>query len=112
MKEPAEHHNRVSVYFKGDYPGISSELIVKQFGKDVEEGKSRIAVIEDQGIPDYLVVLRHERDRGYGDALMKRALNTFAECGVRTIEIKVIYGNDAVDFYRKYGFRKKMLYCA
>ncbi len=43
----AEHHNKVSVHFKGSYPKTPSEERIKQFESKLEEGKSRIAVIEN-----------------------------------------------------------------
>ena len=43
----AEHHNRVSVHFKGRYPQTPSREKIKQFESELEEGKSRIAVIEN-----------------------------------------------------------------
>ena len=43
----AEHHNKVSVHFKGSYPKTPSEERIKQFESELEEGKSRIAVIEN-----------------------------------------------------------------
>ena len=122
MEDLARHHNEVSVYFKGDYPSISSEKIVRLFGDDVKEGRSHIAVIEDagkvigfckinisgkSGILDYLAVLSQERGKGHGTALMDWAFRKFDESKVDNVEVKVIYGNDAVNFYKKYGFREK-----
>ena len=36
---------------------------------------------------------------------MQWALAEFARYGLGQIEVKVVYGNDAVAFYEKYGFQ-------
>jgi hypothetical protein len=40
---------------------------------------------------------------------MDWALGKFEEYGVKNIEVKVVYGNDVVDFYKRYGFKEKSL---
>ena len=117
----SEHHNRVSVNFKGSYPSRSYDKTLSLFAQALEENVSRIAVIEeDSGIVgfckvdlhgdgtgklDYLVVLPQCRGRKYGKALMDWAMAVFSGSGVRKIEVKVVDGNDAVHLYEKYGFR-------
>jgi len=118
----AKHHNQVSVFFKGDYPQIPSEQKIVQFGKELAEGRSRIAVIENEykvigfckintdgsrGIVEYLVVLDQERGKGYGAAFMDWALNAFRKLGINEIDVKAVYGNEAIRFYEKYGFRER-----
>ena len=118
----AEHHNQVSVHFKGQYPRTSSEQKIAAFEQELEEGKSSIAVIEEEdrvvgfckinignsaGVLEYLVVLDQERGKGYGAALMDWALNRFRDSGMKEIDVKVVYGNDAIHFYEKYGFRER-----
>ncbi len=120
----AEHHNRVSVHFKGRYPQTPSREKIKQFESELEEGKSRIAVIENDssivgfckigtdgntGILEYLVVLDRERGKGYGAALMDWALNTFQKLEINEIDVKVVYGNEAILLYEKYGFRERFV---
>ena len=71
----AEHHNKVSVYFKGCYPQTPSEQKIRQFKSELEEGRARIAVAENAdkvigfckintdarpGVLEYLVVLDRE----------------------------------------------------
>lgn len=118
----AEHHNQVSAYFQGCYPRTPSEQKTVQFEKELEEGRSRIAVAEkdDQvigfckintdgspGVLEYLVVLDRERGKGYGAAFMEWALNTFRELGIDDIDVKVVYGNETIRFYEKYGFKER-----
>ena len=118
----AKHHNQVSVYFKGYYPLMPSEQKIAQFRNELETGRSRIAVVENDdqvtgfckintdgstGILEYLVVLEQERGKGYGAAFMDWALDTFRKLGINDIDVKAVYGNDAIRFYRKYGFKEK-----
>ena len=118
----AEHHNKVSVHFKGRYPVAPSGEKIIQFQSELEEGKSRIAVIENAshligfckvrtdgntGILEYLVVLDRERGKGHGAALMDWALSTFRKLGINKIDVKVVYGNEAIHLYEKYGFRER-----
>ena len=118
----AEHHNQVSVYFKGHYPQTPSEQKIRQFESELEEGRARIAVAENDGkvigfckintdarpgVLEYLVVLDRERGKGYGAAFMDWALNTFQTFGINDIDVKVVYDNEAIRFYEKYGFRAR-----
>ena len=118
----AKHHNSVSEYFQGCYPQQPSEQKVVQFEKELEEGGSRIAVVENDnrvtgfckistdagtGVLEYLVVLDQERGKGYGAAFMDWALNALRELGIDHIDVKVVYGNEAIRFYEKYGFKKR-----
>ena len=118
----AEHHNQVSVHFKGQYPRTSSEQKIAAFEKELEEGRTHIAVADNgtevvgfckinignsAGVLEYLVVLDQERGKGYGAALMDWALNRFRDSGMKEIDVKVVYGNDAIHFYEKYGFRER-----
>ena len=123
----AEHHNRVSVYFKGRYPLTPSKDRIRAFERELQEGRSFIAAVEKdgqitgfckigadggKGVLEYLVVLPQERGKGHGAALMEWALGRFRALGVREIEVKTVYGNDAVQLYRKYGFREKSILLA
>jgi len=120
LKELAEHHNEVSTGFKGCYPKRPFAEALESFRKDVQSGKSRIAVVEEngrilgfcktdvcgaEGKIDYLIVLKEARGSGYGNDLMDWAMNTLKQSGVNRIEVRVVDGNDAIRFYVKYGFR-------
>ena len=116
----AEHHNKVSVNFKGFYPKTPVEQTIKQFSSNLDNGKSHIAVVENDnavigfckinidnniGVLEYLVVLGEHRGLGYGAALMEWALSKFSGFGVRDIDVKVADGNEAISLYEKYGFK-------
>ena len=118
----AKHHNQVSTYFKGCYPLTPIEQTIKRFEDDLGQGKSSIAVIEDDdrvvgfckinvdgtaGTLEYLIVLGEERGKGYGAALMGWALDSFRKLQVKQVEVKVVYGNEAMGLYKKFGFKEK-----
>lgn len=120
LKELAEHHNEVSVHFRGCYPKRPFREIMESFEKDIREGKSRIGAVTDgerilgfckadisgtEGKVDYLIVLKEARRKGYGDLLLDWAMDVFRQAGVSRIEVRVVDGNDAAGFYEKHGFR-------
>lgn len=120
LTELAEHHNKVSVNFKGCYPKQPFEETLRHFSSDVDAGISSIAVIEAEdavvgfckinhdgavGVLEYLVVLEAHRGKGYGAQLMEWALHRFEELGIRDIDVKVADGNNAISLYEKYGFK-------
>ena len=120
LKELAEHHNGVSVHFRGCYPKRPFRETMESFEKDVRDGKSRIGAVTDgkrilgfckaditgtDGKVDYLIVLKESRGKGYGDLLLDWAMDVFRQAGVSRIEIRVVDGNDAAGFYEKHGFR-------
>ena len=116
----AEHHNAVSLHFGGTYTSRPYEQTFEIFSAALMNGGSQIAVLKDQsgiigfckldfaalsGKIDYLVVLPEHRGKGYGTALMDWAMQVFRQKGVKSIEVKVVAGNDAIRLYEKYGFR-------
>ena len=123
LKALADHHNRVSVVFRGSYPKAPFDETIERFRRELAGGASHIAVIETGGSVlgfckvdvrggqgglgslDYLVVLPGHRGQGLGDALMGWALERFEAAGVADVDVKVADGNDAVTFYERYGFR-------
>lgn len=122
MENLAFHHNNVSINFKGSYPRHLDKERIARFEKEIKEGKSKafccfendkiVGVIKididtDCGVIDYLVVKNEYQAQGYGKALMDIALETFKKYEVKNIELHVVYGNDAVNFYEKFGFKKQ-----
>lgn len=120
LEQLAEHHNEVSVNFKGCFPKKPYSESLAVFEEAVKSGKSRIAVIEEQdrivgftkidrigaeGHIDILVILKDQRGKGYGKQLMDWAVDTLRQDGAARIEIRVVDGNDAKAFYEKYGFK-------
>ncbi|MDO4940533.1 MAG: GNAT family N-acetyltransferase [Erysipelotrichaceae bacterium] len=122
MEYLALHHNEVSSNFKNSYPRHSDEDRIKRFEKEISDGTSKAfgcyennqlvgAVKIDfdgiNGVVDYFVVLKQYQGKGYGKELMDRAIESFKERNIKNIELHVVYGNDAVNFYEKYGFKKQ-----
>ncbi len=120
LQELADHHNKVSVNFKGCYPKKPFEETLVHFSSDIDDENSSIGVIEvedrvigfckinygcDVGAIEYLVVLEEYRGKGYGAQLMEWALNRFKELGIHDADVKVADGNDAISLYEKYGFK-------
>ena len=120
LQELADHHNNVSVNFKGCYPKQPFEETLIHFSSDLDSRKPSIAVIEEEdrvvgfckinyvstiGVIEYLVVSKKYRGKGYGAQLMEWALKRFEDLGIHDIDVKVADGNDAISLYEKYGFR-------
>lgn len=120
LRQLAEHHNEVSVNFKGAFPKKPFSESLEIFAQAVKSGKSKIAVIEDgdrvlgfcktdligaEGHIDILIVLKECRGSGYGKLLMDWAVDDLRQRGAERIEIRVVDGNDALSFYEKYGFK-------
>ena len=116
----AAHHNNVSVNFKGSYPKTPVNETLEKFVNDLNNGKSYIAVIENDetitgfckinhnntsGELEYLVVLEKYRGKGYGAELIEWALKRLSNLGVQDIDVKVADGNEAIALYEKYGFK-------
>ena len=116
----AEHHNMVSLHFKGAYPSRPYEQTLELFSMALTEGRSLIAAMEEEngiigfckvditaasGKIDYLIVLPEHRGKGCGTALMEWAMQTFRQKDVKNIEVKVVAGNGAIQLYEKYGFQ-------
>ena len=116
----SEHHNQVSVHFKGAYPSRPYEDTLNMFAESLQSGVSRIAVMEEdnmvcgfckieleggKGKLAYLMVLPEYRGKGYGGQLMDWAMGQFHENHIQRVEVKVVDGNDAIHLYEKYGFK-------
>ena len=118
----SEHHNRISVNFKGSFPRRPYKETIRDFTDSMKRNESLIAVVEEPnkvvgfckidiadntGKLDYLVVLQEYRGKGCGRQLMDWAMTVFKEHHISHIDVKVVDGNDAIHFYEKYGFRTK-----
>ncbi len=124
LREPLEklhkHHNEKSVYFSGSYPKQSFEERVKEYKEKEKKGEYRIEVLTDEkqlvvgfcisykekenGHINVLFVEQQCRKHGLGARLIKSAIEWFEQNGIKDIELTVVYGNDAVEFYKKMGF--------
>ena len=118
----SEHHNQISVNFKGSFPRRPYDETICTFSENLKNKESHIAVVEDaekivgfckvdvvghNGKLDYLVVLQEYRGKGCGKQLMDWAMDTFQKYSVQEIEVRVVDGNNAIHLYEKYGFKMK-----
>jgi ribosomal protein S18 acetylase RimI-like enzyme len=117
----ADHHNKVSKYFSGNYPLKTFEKIISEISEKIKNkysivdiikindkiiGFSQYTIEQNIGKLEYLVILPEYRNRGYGKLLMNKALKYFETKVIKKIDIKVVYGNDdAIKFYENYGFQ-------
>lgn len=98
LQSLSEYYNEVSNNFKGSYPSRPYKETLQLFEEAITSNLSKIAVIEkdndfigfckvdicgENGILDYLSVLKEYRAMGYGKALMDWAMDTFKKWGVR-----------------------------
>jgi len=116
-----EYHNSKSKYFSGSYPRLTFEDRIEEYRKNVKSGEYRIELLTDQetnniigfciafskktsGKLEVLFIDKKYRRNGLGVKLMNSAMKWFGEHHITDIELTVVYGNDAVLFYKKFGF--------
>lgn len=116
----AAFHNRLETAFRGLYPVMPIELhlermrehvvggsacLVGLFLSDGSPGGFGMASFEGEyGEVDYLFVNEELRERGCGGLIMDRLLAYLEEKKVGIIDVKVVIGNNALEFYERYGF--------
>lgn len=116
-----EYHNSKSIHFSGSYPRITFEERIEQYKRNAKSGKYRIELLNDRetnnivgfciaystkisGKIEVLFVDEEYRRTGLGVKLMDSAMEWFGENHINEIELTVVYGNEAVSFYEKFGF--------
>ena len=119
VRELAVYHNAVPSEFQGVYPLLPVELFLENAAQAVRGGGTVVEVIEDggevqafcktsfaaqYGTLDHLFVTERCRGLGYGKILMDRAMAMFTERDITKVDIKVVAGNNAAEFYERYGF--------
>jgi len=127
IAELAEHHNNVSLNFKGAFPKQPIGNTLTDFKKELAEntaqicaaveketivGFCKIRITGTEGNLDYLMVKKKYRKLGYGKILMDWAMQEFKQRNIEHIEIRVVIGNNARTFYEKYGFKAKSVILA
>lgn len=125
LRQPLEklhnYHNSKSTYFSGDYPRITFEERIEEYRKNTKYGEYRIELLLDSstkniiafsivygkkvnGKIEVLYVDEGYRRNNLGAKLMNNAMDWFREKNIYDIELTVVYGNEAVSFYEKFGF--------
>lgn len=116
----AEYHNRVAETFSGIYPIVPIPEALADTEKTVREGMARAEIVEDEtgeiagfcvvhfhgdtGDVDWLYVRDDARGEGWGKILLDNAMAYLKENGVQLVDLTVVSGNPAKDFYAEQGF--------
>lgn len=121
----AKHHNKVSQYFKGEYPALSFDERMEEIKKEIAKGTEyRFEALKETGTGnvvgfqilsfkngigkiEYLFIEENFRGQGLGEKLAKSAISWFRESKAERIALIVIYGNEAAQFYERLGFRPR-----
>lgn len=122
LAELATHHNEVALVFAGRYPIYSLETQVEEAQKMVAEGEARVDVVRKNGELagfgmasisgrngeiDFLYVSPRLRSRGLGKKLMDRLMAFLRDKNAAFVDLRVVRGNPAKRFYKKYGFQTR-----
>lgn len=116
----ASYHNEVAEAFPGVYPIVPLDQALADSEEMVREGQARAeALFDDDGeVAGYCVVHRHGdtgdvdwiyvredmREQGWGRKLLENGLAYLKENGVKLVDLEVVRGNPAKDFYHELGF--------
>lgn len=119
MQELADYHNEVALSFAGKYPMIPVDEQLAHMAKEMEKDTVMVeAAVEEgeivgfcmaayearYGEIDFLYLREPFRGEGAGKQLVEDALAFFRKNGVRTIDVRVVAGNPAKNFYENLGF--------
>jgi ribosomal protein S18 acetylase RimI-like enzyme len=125
LRKPLEklhnYHNSKSIYFSGDYPRITFEQRINEYRENTKFGEYRIELLYEpkimkviafsivyaknvSGKIELLFVDEGYRRNNLGTKLMNNAMKWLREKDISDIELTVVYGNQAVSFYEKFGF--------
>ncbi|MEG0308466.1 MAG: GNAT family N-acetyltransferase [Clostridium sp.] len=121
-----EYHNSKSKYFSGSFPVVTFEERVEGYRKNSKVGEYRIELLINEEVSDIigfcigyskktignievLFVDEKYRRNGLGERLMSSAMDWFEELGINKVELTVVYGNDAISFYEKLGFKPRTI---
>lgn len=119
LVDMAKYHNRVARSFNGDYPVLPIDVTIKKTTEQVNAGEAQVdAVFEDGDIVGFCkITFEHDygcieclyiregyRGLSFGGMLIERALAHLRKVGVKMVDLRVVYGNDAKHFYERYGF--------
>lgn len=120
LRRLADFHNSLETSFKGLYPTMPTEVHLAHMRDHVANDTARIVGLflpdgslrgfgmasyeGDYGEVDYLFVNEELREQGCGGMILDQLLAYLDEKAIRLIDINVVDGNPARDFYEKYGF--------
>ena len=130
LREPllalGEYHNRVAENREYIYPTQPAEETLETIAEGIRTGRMQVRTVwcgevfagfciigldRDTGVGElkYLYTDEAFRGCGLGGTLTDWAMETFAEAGVKRVDLRVVLGNPAAGFYEKYGFSPRIL---
>lgn len=119
LERLAAYHNSISSPFAGIYPTLSIDGTLAHMAEQLRAGDGLLCAVyeenrvvgcmyasvqEQVGTLECLYLDESMRGKGYGDMLMQEALGFFRRHKVSIADIRVLEGNPAQAFYKKYGF--------
>lgn len=120
LEQLASHHNRVALSFSGVYPTLPIDSHITHMKEHVRDGTAHLigAFLPDgalggfgmasveggYGEVDYLIVNEDMRGGGMGGAILAQLLDYLKNAGATLVDVKVVHGNPARDFYETHGF--------
>jgi ribosomal protein S18 acetylase RimI-like enzyme len=116
------HHHSVSTNFKEHFASFAFERRIGQLDLcdelavflamdgDIKAGYCLASVEKGAGEIDSIFLYPEYRKRGIGERLMGEALDWLEAHGCSQIRVAIACGNeDAIGFYRKFGFAERFL---
>lgn len=119
LDELSAYHNRIAKTFTGVYPVIPAAIHLRELAEQVEKGLGRVEIVLDGDTPvgfaaatfeggygsiDYLYVREELRGRKIGAKLLRHMLAFLRENEVKFVDLQVVRGNRAKNFYKRHGF--------
>lgn len=122
VRELAAYHNEISEGFSGAYPVYSIETQLGEAAKMVADGEALVlGAFEDEtldgfgmasvsgknGEIEFLFLRPHLREQGLGGELMRLLMEYLKNNGATFVDLRVVIGNPAREFYESFGFRTR-----
>ena len=120
MEKLAEYHNKVAAGFRGMYPTMPIDTHLAHMEEHLRNDTARIIGLfladgtlggfgmasheSGYGEIDYLFVDENIRGKSHGGKILKQLHAYLKEKGVRFVDLQVVIGNPAKQFYEKHGF--------
>lgn len=118
------HHNEVAETFSGVYPIMPVDETIEDAMALVRENRARVEILLDDdgniagfsnaqhhgenGEINWLYVRDDLRGQGWGKQLFDNALDYLRDHGVHLVDLFVVRGNPAREFYEAAGFEERV----
>lgn len=119
MRALSDYHNAIAETFAGIFPVRPREDQTRELGEQIAVDKGRVEITLENNEPiafcagtfeknygtiDFLYVREAMRGKGIGGRLLTGQLDYFREKGVTFVDLGVVRGNPAAEFYERHGF--------